>query len=216
MIIDLKAKDCFVLEGDKKAWLVREGSVNVFLTRIRPDGSFGRKSWLFTAEKGQMLAGFDFRPDNPCRIVAGAAPTAVLEEKPIGFLAADAGDDGSKAALLDGWAENITFALVGYKLPPKNLEFIEPGDAIAMRDNFSYGARPGEVLWVKLIEGEVEALGSYLAFFAGHAGYFPVTNRFWFKIYTQNAENEEISRLAKKTARDAEIVERSLSGFASI
>ncbi len=158
MNIDLKAKDCFVLEGNKKAWLVKEGSVNVFLTKIRPDGSFGRKTWLFTAEKGQMLAGFDFRPDNPCRIVAGAAPLAVLEEKPIDFLSAGTGDADSNAGLLDGWAENITFALVGYKLPPKNLEFIDPGEAIVIKDNSSYGARPGEVLWVKLIEGEVEAL----------------------------------------------------------
>ncbi|HOT76269.1 MAG TPA: ABC transporter transmembrane domain-containing protein, partial [Candidatus Wallbacteria bacterium] len=260
MNIELKAKDSFILEGNKKAWLVREGAVNVFLTKILPDGSFGRKSWLFTAVKGQMLAGFDFRPDNPCRIVAGAAPMAVLEEKPIDFLASDAEDRAPNARLLDGWAENITFALVGYKLPPKSLEFIDPGEAIAMKDNSSYGARPGEVLWVKLIEGEVEALGSYLAFFAGHAGYFPVTNRFWFKIYTQNAgsetgpsisarrtqnfleqpdiacsiaafhsivlwlliektensESEEISRLEKRTLRDAAIVDRSLSGFASI
>lgn len=268
MPIELKAKDTFLLEGDKKAWLIKDGAVNVFLTKIAADGSCGRRIWLFTAEKGDMLAGFDYRPGNPCRIVAGASPSAVLEEKPIGFLAGNDGSAGnadtaaaSGAKILDRWAENITFALVGYKLPPKSLKFIDPGDSITLTDTFSYGARPGEVLWIKLLEGEAELLACYSAFFKGHAGYFPVTNRFWFKIQagnegggaaapsifacrtqnfleladiavsmaafhaivlwlliekTENADAEEKSRLDKRTRNDADILDRSLSGFASI
>ncbi|HNY11316.1 MAG TPA: hypothetical protein PKK26_06955, partial [Candidatus Wallbacteria bacterium] len=259
----LKAKDIFLLEGSKRAWLVKDGAVNVFFVRTTADGSFGRRSWLFTAEAGDMLAGFDFSSENPYRIIVSAAPLATVEEKNIDFLGDHAGDPdaiASNAKRLNRWAENLTFALVGYKLPPKNLKFLEKGDAVTLLDGFSYGAKSGEVLWVKLLEGESETLASYMAFFKGHVGYFPVTNRFWFKIHaenpasevypsvfscgtekflvlpdvsnsiksfhaivlwlliekTENVDIDEKIRLDRKNVRDSEIMEHSLSGFASI
>jgi len=189
----LKSKDIFPLEGSKRAWIVMDGAVNVFLTRLADDGSYGRRTWLFTAEKDDMLAGFDFGAKSPYRIIASAAPLAKLEEKNIDFLGAHSGNAETIASYvkcLNKWTDNLTFALVGFKLPPKNLKLIEPGETIALLDGFSYGTKQGEILWVKLLEGEVETLASYMAFFKGHAGYFPVTNRFWFKIHAENPGSE--------------------------
>jgi NHLM bacteriocin system ABC transporter ATP-binding protein len=191
MGIEVKAKDIFLLEGGKKAWIVEDGALNIFFTKICDDGSYGRRSWLFTAEKGDMLAGFDFNSKSPYRIIACASPHAVIEEKRLDFLKEGprtADSIASAAKLLNGLADKLTYALVGYKLPPKSLKFIEAGDAAVLDDGYSYGARPNQVLWIKLLEGEAEVLGSYMAFFKGHAGYFPVTNRFWFKVYAESAE----------------------------
>ncbi len=185
----LKAKDVFLLEGEKKIWLVNEGAVNVFFTRLTDDGSYGKRTWLFTVEKGGMLAGFTYKSNNPYRIIAGAAPEAVLEEKTTEFIESNNESDETarmKTKLLNSWTENLTLALVDYKLPPKTLKFIEACDSAELNAGTFYGARPGEVLWVKLLEGEAETLACYMAFFKGHAGYFPVTNRFWFRMCSES------------------------------
>lgn len=218
MTIELNPRDNFILDGSAKAWIVAEGAVNVFAARTAADGSFGRKIWLFSVSKGDMLAGFDLRPGATFRIVACAAPLAELEEKPLAFLSGSRlGDErSSMAGLLDRWAENISFALVGHKLPPKSLKFLAPGEAVELEDTFSYGARPGEVLWIKLLEGEAETLGSYTAFFKGHAGRFPVTNRFWFKINSSGEAAPAVS--AERTAEFLETsdVASSVAAFHSI
>ncbi len=222
MRIDIKAKDIFLLEGSKKAWLVEDGTLNIFFTKKGDDGSYGRRSWLFTAEKGDMLVGFDFNPKSPYRIIACASPHAVINEKPVGFLKDGPQTADSIAAaskLLNGLADKLTYALVGYKLPPKSLKFIETGDGSVLDDSYSYGARPNQVLWIKLLEGEVEILGSYMAFFKGHAGYFPATNRFWFKIYADSEDEKakpSISAYSTEKFLEFSDAAESISAFHAI
>ncbi len=203
MLFKLETKDNFILEGGKKIWLVKSGEVNVYRTRLLSDGSYGRKEWLFSVEKGCMMAGFDYRSGGRFKITASALPEAELEEKNLDFLYENNDDPvmaDFHAALVDGWAKNLTFALLGYKLPPNNLEFLYASENLKLSSGSCYGARTGEVLWIKLIEGEIDILSSYAAFFKGHSGYFPVTDRFWFKINSSGFDSGPVVELAGDSA----------------
>jgi len=193
-MIELNSKDIFLPEGSKNLWTIDKGKINVFCVIIEPDGSFGRRNWLFTLECGDILIGFDYKGNEKYKIIALAHPYATLAKDSVEYLREDIADKDKlleKAKLLQRWAENLTFALMGEKLPPKDLKFIEEGENIQLSLLGSYGARPGKVLWLKLVKGEAEAISSYMAYFKGHYGYFPVTNRFWFKFYNESSTGDE-------------------------
>ena len=184
----LSGNNPFVLDGRDRVWEITEGRASVFFMKINPDGSPGRRFHLFTVNAGDIAIGMNYGASVDFRLLMSGSPSAAVSEKASGeFIKKISGDPDNieNSTLVERWVDNLTFALLGWQMAPRSVKFIEAGENIEISGREICGAKHGELLWIELTKGEIELLSKYRVLCAGHKGFFPVTNKFWFQVFDE-------------------------------
>lgn len=142
------------------AWLLLEGTVELFAAPRYEDGSWGPRTHLATATAGQMLFGSPAPEGGLCFLAVGRRGARLLRlgADDLARLARDPELAVELAAHLDGW---VTRLLGGLSLPPapKTFQEARPGAEVELPEEGG-AVRPREgVVWVRA-DGALRFLGN--------------------------------------------------------
>ena len=144
----------FRVDQPDKVWLVESGSVDLFLVPTRAGQPPGARQHIMRTRKGEALFGVQTPPQFPGMLIGVATPHSRVLQVPRArveeFRSAQAAGEGS-IELLEGWVGHLSQAVTA-TVPPKRCEFLEAGQAVAVKETTAMLPRQG-VLWVKLREG---------------------------------------------------------------
>jgi NHLM bacteriocin system ABC transporter ATP-binding protein len=148
-LITLSGNEPFLLSGSDQAWLVYQGTVDVFAVRLVDGQPIGARHHLFRAYTNQLLLGMDFN-DKSIGLLANCAPqTQVLRfsrdrlkqqmEKPehIPII----------LGMLEGWIKELSSGITT-SIKPKTYHILEAGKEIAVEANEIIRATR-DVVWVR-------------------------------------------------------------------
>jgi NHLM bacteriocin system ABC transporter ATP-binding protein len=142
-----------------KAWLVEDGSVDVFLVPSRDGETVGARHHLLRVSEGSALFGVDRSGSPSMELLASPTPGARLSEASREQLrhAAVGGEKERAVGLVDAWIRDLSKAVAGDVLP-KVFATLEPGQEAVCEQPRSLLPRSG-VVWVTLAEGAARFLG---------------------------------------------------------
>ncbi|MEP6621527.1 MAG: NHLP bacteriocin export ABC transporter permease/ATPase subunit [bacterium] len=170
----------FLLAGNV-AWLIEEGSVDVFV--VASAGRLGRRAHLCRAEAGQIVVGVDVAGEHSGRVLLGVGTRdARMRKVSLSALRAHARRPENRDTLyplVDQWVETLCSAWRHETVPTQCTEF-EPGTEMAV--TLPTAARPRrEVTWVRHTEGHSALLGLD-ALTVNGTGYVPLSQRGWLMV----------------------------------
>lgn len=169
----------FPIGDGTRAWLVREGSVDVF---FEPEAGSGPRRHVCRVEAGNALLGLPaFEGAGRVRAIPG--PGATLMELDLARLLSLAGDGEvgeAVAALVEGWLHSIATGLSEGQLPPRTSRTPVEEPAVAGEGKWLV-ARRG-VRWVDVRSGELLPYGDPAVTPFGPGATSPVCAGFWLKV----------------------------------
>lgn len=168
------------LRGSNAVWLVSDGKVDVFLTKIRDGHPDSALRPLFRAEAGQMLCGMPETAAAGWELVAMGVPgnrLLRLDRTRLQALVQQAPTVAEQTAeLLDSWVERLASPLA--ELAPASVELLEP--------NVKHAAAQGDVflaqqqtLWLSPTGGEFRFFGRADAPVREDTALFPLPRLSW-------------------------------------
>lgn len=131
----LGGKDSFEASDSARAWVIREGAVDLFSQQAGGDSdggseSRGRRRFMFRLEAGVILRGFDTDglppvavPTNGSQIVESRWDEIVAENS-------EAPLRDCLATALNGWLSALGLVLVGDAVPPRGARTMRVGDIV--------------------------------------------------------------------------------------
>ena len=163
-----------------RVWIVRQGRIDVFATRLDADGEpAGKRRHLFRLEAGDPVFGLGEDPASGRALLAVGAPGTVLAEHPLAEVEALAAAEGSCALfaeLVGRWVERVWDGLVG-RATVRRATGGGAGDEVWLPQGFNLRPDPA-VVWVDLLEGGLRLLGRRSASVAP-GEILPLTRRGW-------------------------------------
>ncbi|HMM36960.1 MAG TPA: hypothetical protein PKA62_19825, partial [Thermoanaerobaculia bacterium] len=179
----------FSIAGAARAWLVREGSVDVF---FEPAAGGGPRRHVCRVEAGSALVALPaLDGDDAVRAVPG--PDAALIDLDLARLLSLAGDPAlgeAVVALVEGWLQALAAGLAEDELPPRTSRTPVEEAAVAREGQWLVSRR--DVRWVEVRSGELLPYGDAAVTPFGAATTTPVCTRFWLKV-VRDAELEWLS-----------------------
>ncbi len=161
-------------------WIVREGRIDVFATRLDADGEpDGKRRHLFRLEAGDPVFGLGEDPASGRALLAIGAPGTMLAEYGVAEVEALARDESTRPEfedLVQRWAERVWDGLVG-RATVRRATGGELGEEVWLPSGFNL--RPDqELVWMDPTEGELRLLGRRSAPLSP-GELMPVTRRAW-------------------------------------
>ncbi len=179
----------FPIESGTRAWLVREGSVDVF---FEPGQGRGPRRHVCRVEAGNALLGLPALEGNDTvRAVPG--PDAALIDVDLARLLSRAGDAAvgpEVVALVEGWLQALAAGLSEDQLPPRTSR--TPVEEAAVVGEGQWLVARRDVRWVEVRAGELIPYGDPEATPFGAGAMAPVCAGFWLKV-ARDAELEWLS-----------------------
>lgn len=175
------APTSFLIEDPAAAWIVEEGSLDLFLIEKESESLAGPRRHVLRASTGQAVFGLDTTRShlNAKFLASGSAGMRVrkIALKYLKDLPADGRPNPTGTVLLENWVRSLSRA-VSRGVPPKTYILAEPAKQIK--------AAPGnhilcnhDVLWVKHIQGTSRFLGDPAIPPIDGELYFPLAPETW-------------------------------------
>src|SRR4051812_13241793 len=151
--VETGANRPLLLDDPGGMWLVREGTVDVFSTRLEDGEPVGARAHVFRAGVGQALFGTGGARSSRGLVAVGTAgaPLLRLERSRVAALAAASGGERQPAEWIDAWARHLLSGVTRANVPKQSKQ-IAAGDSLTLE--------PGEiavpadgVVWVRHLEG---------------------------------------------------------------
>ena len=161
-------------------WIVRQGRIDVFATRLDGEGQpTGKRRHLFRLEAGDPVFGLGEDPGSGRALLAIGAPGTMLAEYPLAEVEALARDEATRPEfddLVQRWAERVWDGLVG-RATVRRATGGDVGGEVWLPKGFNL--RPDqELVWIDATEGELRLLGRRSAP-VGPGEMVPITRRAW-------------------------------------
>ncbi|HUV07282.1 MAG TPA: NHLP bacteriocin export ABC transporter permease/ATPase subunit, partial [Spirochaetia bacterium] len=177
--ISVEGNRPLLLSDSKKLWIVQEGRLEVFATRLEKGKPAGHRSHLLTAGPGDAIWGIspEKHEKNIVLIATGLYGTNVGELPVSGIieLTKDKESFDSIVSLVESWACNAINGIANQVLPKDYVELEETEELVFEKEGFAL-CRKG-VLWVKQHKGQLTFSGKEDTDFILNSGIFPVTER---------------------------------------
>jgi NHLM bacteriocin system ABC transporter ATP-binding protein len=182
-LVEVSGNQPLWLDDPKLAWIIFSGKLDVFGVQLHHGHDTGARQWLFRAETGQALFGFQSRPECPetALLVIGAPGTTLLqiERTRLQALTGDKTRGADIARFVNDWALEFTHALAN-SLLPRDYVALEPDQEITLRKGEA-AFPPRGFLWVKHLQGNscflgIQGLPREIA-----RGYLPVSRQTWLE-----------------------------------
>ena len=204
-----------------RMWVVRAGSVEVFVARALDGEIVGPRRWLFTAENGAALLALPPVESTDLVLVAVAASDGALEEVDLESLLVSANLSGDArvlvAGLVDSWIRDVSGAVSRFE-ESQITDVLVPGQSIALTAERRVGAT-APVTWVRHCEGHSWFVGTGgLMSLRAESGCFPLAAGSWIltraDVQLETCTTEEW--LASDSAwSDLDFFRRVLAGWTS-
>ncbi|HEX6912183.1 MAG TPA: hypothetical protein VF142_17400, partial [Longimicrobium sp.] len=168
-----------------RAWIVRQGRIDVFATRLDAAGEpTGKRRHLFRLETGDPVFGLGEDPPSGRALLAIGAPGTMLAEHPLAELEALARDAETRPEfedLLQRWTEAVWDGLVG-RATVRRATGGAIGEEVWLPKGFNL--RPDQpMVWLDATEGDLRLLGRRSAP-VGPGELVPLTRRGWAEAVT--------------------------------
>jgi NHLM bacteriocin system ABC transporter ATP-binding protein len=168
-----------------RVWIVREGRIDVFATRLDAEGEpTGKRRHLFRLEAGDPVFGLGEDAGSGRALLAVGGPGTVLAEHPLSeveVLAADAETRPLLEDLVHRWTERVWDGLVG-RATVRRATGGAIGEEVWLPKGFNL--RPDQpVVWIDAVEGDLRLLGRRSAP-VGAGELMPLTRRGWAEAAT--------------------------------
>jgi NHLM bacteriocin system ABC transporter ATP-binding protein len=170
-----------------RVWIVREGRIDVFATRLDGDGQpTGKRRHLFRIEAGDPVFGLGEDPESGRALLAVGAPGTLLAEYPLEEIEALAREEGTRGLfdeLVQHWIEAVWDGLVG-RGTVRRATGGGIGDEVFLPKGFNLRPDPA-VVWLDVAEGELRLLGRR-SVRMGPGDDIPLTRRGWAEAVTES------------------------------
>ena len=178
----LSASERFPIDDMERMWIVREGSVEVFVARALDGEAVGPRRWLFTAEHGAALFALPPAEGVELVLVAVAASESAVEEFELASVRATAAlSDAMRewaAALVDTWVHDVSGA-VSRSEEAQITDVLVPGHLASIEAERRVGATSA-VTWVQHNQGHSWFVGvGGLVSLRAESGLFPLAAGSW-------------------------------------
>jgi ATP-binding cassette subfamily C protein len=186
------AHAAFLLSDADSAWLIRWGQVYVFSVDVENGRPVGRRSYLFSAEAGDVLLGTGSAPSGggsasgggtteAAALLAMPGPDTSLLEIPqsrLRELARDPAHADTVAAWVEKWTQGMASGLLRRLLTIQDYRELKVGQELELEDGQSVGTLE-KILWVTHSQGRLRPLGRENIPFAEQNRFFPLVGRAW-------------------------------------
>ncbi len=189
-IIKVEGNMPLYLNNPKKIWIIKEGIVDIFSVTLKQSEPFGYRSYLFTADKNNILFGIDFKNNkrNIGLIAVGLHGTLVVEidiNKLTKFIATKP----NKYFFInqfDNWVNNTSAGLFDKKMP-KNLIELKVTDKLEVKSKEMYKINE-KIFWIKHKSGKSQFRDFNDVTFSKDDTFIAITTNSWINII----ENGEV------------------------
>jgi NHLM bacteriocin system ABC transporter ATP-binding protein len=191
-LLTLSGNEPFLLAGDDNAWLVYNGSVDVFALQTQDGTPAGARYHLFRAATHQLLLGTDIQ-DHPVALLANCAPeTQILKftRSRLQQLIEKPENAPIIISLIENWIQALSAGMT-ITVKPKDYQAIEPDKELVLPANSIVRALR-QVVWVQQMEGASGFLGRDDLTLSPGDPLIPLSDRTWL----QAAEPGKISALS--------------------
>jgi NHLM bacteriocin system ABC transporter ATP-binding protein len=189
-LVNVSGNQPLLLDDPKSVWVIFSGKVDVFAVELQDECEAATRQWLFRAETGQALFGFQPQPHCPgtAMVASGAPGTTLLklERARLQELTRDRTRGPDVVRFVDDWALEFAHALAA-SLLPRDYEDLVVGQEVTLLANQAAFPAKG-FLWVKHLEGNSRFIGVQDIPTESASAYLPVSRHTWL-------ETTEASRL---------------------
>ena len=180
--LTLGGNEPFLLDGADRAWLVYNGTVDVFAVQVEDGRAAGARHHMFRAHTHQLLLGSDLQ-NQQVGLLANCAPeTQILQMRrsQLEELARTKEETAPLVnALIEDWIRLLSSGITT-AIRPKEFQILEPGQELAV-DEGQIARGRGGVLWVQHLEGRSGFMGRGEAFTVGGDVLVPTSENAWLQ-----------------------------------
>ncbi len=182
-LLDLEGNKPFLLDDEESVWIVHTGAVDIFVVKSVGGKQAGSRNHLFRAEAGQALFGIDCeKHGREIKLLASpGSGTRLLkfDKERLRNLSLKNEFAGEIADLINSWVSGISSGIISDNFPTthKNLEV---SDEVSL-DEAQVSSTEDGVVWVKLLEGEMNFIGQETLLLKPADSYFPVSPLSWLR-----------------------------------
>ncbi len=183
-IAELWANDRFLVREEDAAWVVVEGTLDLFVQEVKHGTRTSALAHLFRVTAGEAVFGFGGRPAPSLVIVACPSPGAKVARTTQGELRArwTTEADDTVVRWIDGWIAALALATGGGAVPTTDVIRLDPDQEVTVDDGPRAVAPRTGVLWLKPSEGTSWFLARPEATIG--ATYFPVSVDGWVQAHS--------------------------------
>lgn len=169
----------FSIEGGTRAWLVREGCVDVF---FEPAAGRGPRRHVCRVEAGNALLSLPaLEGSGSVRAVPGPDTALIeVELERLLSLAGAAAVGPAVVALVEGWLLAVAAGLSADQLPPRSSRV--PGEEAVVSGEGQWLVARKDLRWVEVRSGELLPYGDPTVTPIGAGAKTPVSASFWLKV----------------------------------
>jgi len=172
------------------AWLILQGHVDVFSSKLEDGHPTGSRFYFFSAEAGELLFGMQHDNTGSDRgLIAVPSPDAeiiVADMDILRNLWKDPAFTECLNAMLETWIGRLSQG-ISKDINPRTDRMIEPGQTVGLDPNLKIRSRKG-LVWVGFEQGNALFLGMKEILEPGQSYLFPVTQDSWL----QTMENSTV------------------------
>ena len=190
--INIKVQSPLVLEDSDKVWMVLNGDVNVFSTRIDENGDFQNSlKFLYSAAKGDLIFSLLSKDSTECtRIILYSSGASLLPINKTNLINID---HLYLKGMINKWIKNSTNSF-SYGNSPRIYTAIDHfNEIIAKNEEIIYPAHG--ISWIQLIKGKISIYSEDLELSSSNQflSPIPVSNKLWLKVLEDKTELKVIS-----------------------
>jgi NHLM bacteriocin system ABC transporter ATP-binding protein len=186
----LETRTSFGLTGDASVWIVRTGSIHIFVVN-RVDGiEAGALRPLFELTAGQAAFGMPNLPQSTIALVARRDPESEVAVWPIAAIRESSRLPGERMhdfrTLVAGWCSALSRAAAA-DVVPRALEWAQPAMQVVTADDSRRISARESLIWIRQDAGESSFLGhSDLRIRAG-TGPYPLAPGAWIDVQPKSS-----------------------------
>jgi NHLM bacteriocin system ABC transporter ATP-binding protein len=167
----------FQIEDPDSVWLVRSGTIDLFLVEVKDGEAFGARHHVMRISEGEAVLGIGSYLDGYALMASPSTGTELLWVQFADFLEIDP-REGTTISLLDGWIMRWTSALCQDVAPGLFID-LQPRQSITLPEKSKALLSNHGVVWITAERGELSFLGNDEIAGIPNGIFFPVTKHGW-------------------------------------